>query len=230
MARRSTFAKDPDPLPVRPPETANLLISDLPDELLPAIPDPSQLTKVGEVCGQVIYARRELVEQARAIQERMGDRKWPSDALRATIYALRLGMRPQPTYREIARMLNMSERHVLRSVKAKTGEDAVAGAVKRLEREGLPMAVENTLAGLEAGDKEYTLEVLKGRGVLSTKPTDAGKGQAAFAGLIVQFDYGGQTPEPARPGMITATPDLRTAVIDVTPVPVPVPAAEPPRG
>jgi hypothetical protein len=204
------FPKPPRPLPERPSGTASLLISDLPDDLVPTIPNAKELVKVGEVCGYEVHARRELVEQAAEIQKRMGGKKWPSDALRATILALRMGLKPTPTYREVAVMLNMSERHVLRMIRASKTDDSVQEAINRIDREGLPMATENLLEGLESRDKDYTKMVLEGRGVLNPKGAAAsGAPPPVFAGLVVRFEHEGNVNAEVKVGTIIANEDDR---------------------
>lgn len=198
-------------------------MGEVPAALIPTLPPVSDLVQVGEVCGQEIWARKSVVDKAAQIRAAAPDKvNWPCDALRATIYALRTGLSPQPTYREIAVMLNMSERHVLRVAKRGKREQVVEREIARLDREGLPMAVENVLSGLESGDKEYTLEVLKGRGVLNPKgPQHGAEGTAApaFSGLVVQFIHDGNAT-PLRPGAISATPNRALAPTPVIDVPV----------
>jgi DNA-binding Lrp family transcriptional regulator len=173
--------------------------------------------KVGEVCGYEVHARRTVVEQAARFQEALGKDRWPGDALLATIMALRIGIKPTPTYREIARMLNMSERHVLRIAKRGKKDQVVERELNRLDREGLPMAVENVLEGLQERDKDYTLEYLKGRGVFRQKheTVQDPNAVAAFTGLVVQFVHDGSAAE-IKAGAIIANPNRALA---------PVPAA-----
>ena len=201
------FPKSRRPLPERPSGTASLMISDLPDDLVPEMPNGKELVLVGSVLGYEVHARKELVDRAAEIQKRMGGRKWPADALRATVYALRIGLKPTPTFREIAVMLNMSERHVLRMVRAKK-DDAVQAAITRLDSEGLPMAVENMLEGLEARDKDYTLKILEGRQVLTPKGAGASAVPQIFPGLVVKFEHEGERTE-VKVGTIIANEDDR---------------------
>jgi len=219
----SGWAKEPH-IVKDPPAPTGVVASDIPEGLLPVVPNPRDLVEVGSVCGQTIFARRELVEQTKQLSENLKKTReyWPTDALLATIYALRIGMKPKPTYRQIAVMLNMSERHVLRVVGRGRKAGHVEREIARLDAEGMPMAVENVLEGLEGKDKEYTLEYLKGRGVFR-KAIDAPEGggqQARPTNLIVQFIHDGSAPSEARAGAIVATPNraLRPGtVIDVKP-------------
>lgn len=221
--RRQKFGRPRRQVPSPPVD--KVPIGEIPPALLTPDPPVESLVKVGEVCGQHIYARKEVIDRAAQIRAAHPEREnWPSDALRATILALRIGITPRPTFREIAVMLNMSERHVLRIIKQGKKDAGVEGAISKIDREGLPMAVENLLEGLEARDKDYTLEVLKGRNVLNPKGVPQGdSGPAAtFSGLVVQFVHDGSSG-PVRPGAITANPNLALAppkVIDATTVPV----------
>jgi hypothetical protein len=196
-----------------PEKPAGVQTSDVPAALMPPTPPPvSELVHVGDVCGYQIHARREIVEKAEQLKANIGKENWPSDALLATILALRMGLHPRPTFREIAVMLNMSERHVLRIVRRGKKETIVEREIARLDGEGLPMAVENVLDGLEARDKDYTLEFLKGRGVFKQKheTVTTGNDAGAFPGLVVQFIHDGSAGE-IRAGSIVANPNRALA-------------------
>jgi len=219
----SGFSREPYKITEKPP--TGITPSEIPDNLLPTVPPASELVEVGEVCGQTIFARRDIVEKTKQLAENLKANRpegyWPSDALLATILALRMGLKPKPTFRQIAEMLNMSERHVLRVVRRGRKSANVEREIARLDGEGMPMAVENVLEGLEAKDREYTLEFLKGRGVFSRKTEGAG-GQAASAptGLIVQFIHEGSAPSEVRAGAIVANPNraLAKGAIEAKPV------------
>lgn len=201
--------------PVPDPPSNQIPIGEVPEGLLPVDPDPAELTLLGEVCGQPIFARTDAVARARQIHEMHPERgNWPADALRATIHALRTGMTPRPSYREIARMLNMSERHVLRTAKRGRKDAVVERELARLDSEGFPMAVENVLEGLQDRDKDYTLKFLEMRGAKKGVPgTEGAQPQGAFPGLVVQFVHDGNTPVAVRPGSITANPNLALAPV-----------------
>jgi hypothetical protein len=57
-----------------------------------------------------------------------------------------------------------------------------------LDHAVVPMAVENLIAGLEAGDKEYTLEVLKGRGAFRSHSANVSTGSAGPMHLQIQVE------------------------------------------
>lgn len=68
------------------------------------------------------------------------------------------------TYREIAEELGCSQNQVRRLLminapKRKVFEDIIDGRA-------LPAAIDNLIVGLEAGDKDYTIKTLEGRGLL----------------------------------------------------------------
>lgn len=207
-------------VPPKPADIRDLTVSDLPPGLMPPPPpDASTLVQLGTVCGYEIHARRDVVERAEQLRKNLGtERNWPKDALLATILALRIGA--HMTYREIAVSLGMSERHVLRVAKRGKKDLVVEREVARLDREGMPMAVENVLEGLQDKDKEYTLEYLKGRGVFRQKQDPAGAPPAtAFPGLVVQFIHDGNVPPEMKAGTIISTPNRAlAAVVPSTPV------------
>lgn len=210
---RRGWGKPRRAVPPKPPSLNGITISDLPPALMPPPPpDASTLVQLGTVCGYEIHARRDVVERAAQLRQNLGtERNWPKDALLATILALRLGA--HMTYREIAEALDMSERHVLRVAKRGKKDQVVEREVRRLDSEGMPMAVENVLEGLQAKDKDYTLEYMKGRGVFRTKQ-DANAGQppaAAFPGLVVQFIHDGNSPPEMKAGTIISTPNRALA-------------------
>lgn len=226
-SRPEPWGRPPRKLPPPPPNAPP--IGQIPEHLLPEHIPATALVKVGEVMGYEVHARREVVERAAHLAKNLGREHWPQDALRCTILALRIGARM--SYREIAQSLNMSERHVLRVVRRGKSADVVARELDRLDREGLPMAVENVLDGLERGDKDYTHEYLKGRGVYRQKHETVTDQNAApaFAGLVVQFVHDGAAGE-LKAGAIVANPNRALAPGVATPalpaVPV-VPGPDP---
>jgi hypothetical protein len=165
--------------------------------------------------GQPIFAQHSVLQHASHLRKNLGDTKrdgtpryWPKDTLTATILALRLG--GKMTYRQIAVALHMSERHVTRLAGRKAKDLVVERELQRLDTEGMPIAVENVLEGLEARDKEYTLEYMKGRGVFGKKIETSGTPSTQTAvGLVVRFEHTGQVSESPRPGAITASPNLK---------------------
>ena len=219
----SSWGKPPRKQPPLPTGLSHAQVGEIPAALLAPHPGPaSALVKVGEVMGYEVHARREIVERAAQFAKNLGGREhWPQDALLATIMALRIGARM--SYREIAESLNMSERHVLRVAKRGKADDVVRRELQRLDREGLPMAVENVLDGLERRDKDYTHEYLKGRGVYRQKHetvTDPNTA-TAFTGLVVQFIHDGSVPPELKAGAIVANPNRALAPAQPARTPVP---------
>ena len=213
--RRSTFTRPRRQVPPVPQTAASLGIqaSDIPDHLVPQVPPVSELVHVGTVFGYEVHAPRKAIERAEQLRRNLPEKEgkqWPSDVLLSTILALKMG--GKMTMREIGVALNMSERHVRRMLAKGKRESNVERELERLDNEGLPMAVENVLEGLEAKDKDYTHEFLKGRGIYGKKVEQTNVGTPMVAGFVVRFEHTGTTVGEARAGAIAASPNLK--VID----------------
>lgn len=70
------------------------------------------------------------------------------------------------TMKDIATELALSKRTVFNYIQQIKDEIGESAPMQRLKQEAVPLAVENLLEGLADGDKEYTLETLKGTGML----------------------------------------------------------------
>lgn len=57
-----------------------------------------------------------------------------------------------------------------------------------LDQTAVPLATSNLVAGLLAGDKDYTLETLKGRGKLKRHSEGDGKPQTELPALVIKFE------------------------------------------
>lgn len=110
----------------------------------------------------------------------------PHDAAIKSVTALRLaGYTVAEIATETALTINQVRRLLVESkAKRQVFEDLIDGRA-------MPAAVDNLIAGLEAGDKDYTLETLKGRGVL-VKHTHQ-EGQAAKSAF--QFNIVVEAPQ-----------------------------------
>jgi transcriptional regulator with XRE-family HTH domain len=72
-----------------------------------------------------------------------------------------------------------------------------------LDRIAVPLATENLIHGLIAGDKDYTLETLKGRGALKRHSEGDGKPPTTLPELVIRFEApGGNLPAPSAHGQI----------------------------
>lgn len=101
--------------------------------------------------------------------------------------------------------------------------DLADGAIDdQLDQIAVPLATENLIHGLLAGDKDYTMETLKGRGVLR-KGKDEGKGDGEIPALVIRVEHKGPTPStttvavapPRSHGHIVGTPAITTVEGDV---------------
>ncbi len=79
-----------------------------------------------------------------------------------------------------------------------------------LDRTAVPLATENLIHGLLAGDKDYTLETLKGRGVFKRHAAGDAKPPSELPTLTIRFETGNATPSPpAADGSLAAALDAR---------------------
>lgn len=134
---------------------------------------------------------------------------------------------------EIAGHLGVSESSVARALVAIRDNSAASDQLMRLDQIGIPLAVDNVLNGLVDGDKDYTQDLLKGRGMYRThKSIDAQVTKTVLEMKIIVTD---PRPEmiagsaPARPGSIVGAPMTIDAVVvpeKALPAPVGVGAPE----
>ncbi len=82
-------------------------------------------------------------------------------------------------------------------------------SAERLDRMGVPLAIDNVVNGLEKGDDrtkmKYSLEILKGRGVLRTEDTAVKQPQQVLA-VRIEMPSGGHVV--AAEGAIVGTPNV----------------------
>lgn len=122
----------------------------------------------------------EQLDAARAVLSRKRDERVAMAA------ALRAAGAP---VRQIATVLGLTPgtvRLYLANAREWGGLDDV---IRDIEARAIPRAVENLLAGLDKGDKEYTLEVLKGRGVFRTFGNTKTEGGPAGGGMTVNVQF-----------------------------------------
>lgn len=103
----------------------------------------------------------------------------------AQVVALRvLGLSAPQIAEQLGIAVNTVNQHLyIARAKAKLSD---VGPI--LDHHAVPMAVENLIAGLEEGDKDYTLEVLKGRGALRTHTHQASTGSTGPMQLHIQVE------------------------------------------
>ena len=82
----------------------------------------------------------------------------------------------------------------------------VEDSVERLDRMGVPLAVDNTMHYLEKRDKRITLEVLKGRGVLNPPNEDHKQQVQQVLAVKIELPSGGQVV--AATGSIVGAPNV----------------------
>lgn len=91
----------------------------------------------------------------------------------------------------------------------RTSGEWVMDSAERLDRMGVPLAIDNVVNGLEKGDErtkmKYSLEILKGRGVLRTEDNAVKQPQQVLA-VRIEMPSGGQVI--AAEGAIVGTPNV----------------------
>lgn len=103
----------------------------------------------------------------------------------AQVVALRiLGLSSSQIADKLGIAVNTVNQHLY--VARAKGKLSDVGAI--LDHQAVPMAMDNVLAGLAEGDKEYTLEVLKGRGAFRTHTHQASTGSTGPMHLQIQVE------------------------------------------
>jgi predicted transcriptional regulator len=145
---------------------------------------------------------------------------------RAKFIAAVLALRMQHFSKsEIAGHLGVSEPTVKRALVDIRANSAASDQLMRLDQIGIPLAVDNVINGLVDGDKDYTQDLLKGRGMYRThKSIDA---QVTKTTLEMKIVFTDPTPEQIasarnpRAGSILGIPESPKALPDIPTVAIP---------
>jgi hypothetical protein len=133
-----------------------------------------------KVAWSIPTASIEVVDRGTAVNDRAAHRAWVAEMV-----ALRL---TGATIKEIAKEVQADEVTVRKylALAAQTAERNDVGIL--LDHHAVPLAVDNLIEGLRAGDKQYTLKVLEGRGHFQKHS----RGQTAVASRgTFQFEWKG---------------------------------------
>jgi hypothetical protein len=168
----------------------------------------------------------DTLERIKAIQTETRDAsgKIKRAKLKASVLALRWeGFSPRDTARILGISQGVVELALLQLRKDASLDDQIA----RIDQAIIPLAVDNLARGVIAGDKEYTLRVLDGRGLLrSFKSTDANITKRNLTLTVIATMPPGQTVLPsAKPGGVMGKalssdrvlPDIVTVAVDPKP-------------
>jgi predicted transcriptional regulator len=143
--------------------------------------------------------------------------------LRAAILALRM---EGYSNSQIQEHLGVSRSTVHRTLVEIRENSAASDQLMRLDQVGIPLAVDNVINGLVDGDKDYTQDLLKGRGMYRThKSIDA---QVTKTTLEMKIVFTDPTPEQIasarnpRAGSILGIPEAPKALPDIPTVAIPV--------
>ena len=184
--------------------------------------------------------RKQRRQQALDLEQETIDRmaksaKSPNGQIRkAKMVAAVMALRMQGMKRgEIAGHLGINPMTVSKLLQSIRKNHEASAQLLRLDQIGIPLAIDNVLTGLEEGDKDYTQDLMKGRGLYRThKSIDAQVTKTVLEMKIIVTD---PRPEmiagsaPARPGSIVGSPmtiDAVTVPEKALPAPVGVGAPE----
>lgn len=108
---------------------------------------------------------------------------------------------------EIAKRLGVTRTYVLELLaKAQaSGMKAVRAAEDVVDEVALPLAVDNLVTGLKQGDRDFTLETLKGRGVF--RKQDGSPAPMDIPALAIKIEAPDGTVATAITGTIVGVPD-----------------------
>lgn len=104
--------------------------------------------------------------------------------------------------KQIAEQLGLEQTTVNQYLYVARQRGKLADVAEILDHQVVPMAVQNLIEGLEAKDKDYTLEVLKGRGAFRTHTHQQSTGSAGPMHLQISVEM----PKGASGTVIDVTP------------------------
>lgn len=92
------------------------------------------------------------------------------------------------TIQDIAGIMDVAVGTVTGWITRHKREIAIGDIDEMLDKTAVPLAVDNLLHGLQAGDKDYTLEVLKGRGHFRRHVQGEEKTTVTLPPLVIRFE------------------------------------------
>jgi hypothetical protein len=121
------------------------------------------------------------------------------EGIYADRYAIVIALRAEGyTHKEIAEKTGLSIWQIQTACHKARQSGQMRDALDMIDNSALPQAVDNLLEGLRKGDKEYTLEVLKGRGAFRKFSDKPGAGVGALSLPPLQINIltpaGGNVP------------------------------------
>lgn len=179
-------------------------------------PDPQEGTKdralTDEVRAGLVAEARATLETIREHQTRTRDRhgKIKRAKFKASVLTLRWeGFSPTET----AQMLGVGIGQVRNALNELRKSATMDAELDRLDQIAVPLAVDNVIRGVMDGDKDYTRDVLNGRGIYrSHKSIEAQVRKTTLSMSIAVTMPDGATPGAmlpmVRPGGVLAAPSL----------------------
>lgn len=185
--------------PPSPPENLGAVV---------ALADPS--TELGAFRReQAETSTRESLEELKTLHKKTRGRDGRIRRARflSSVLALRLqGFKPKQT----ADVLGVSLQQVTNALMTVRQDHDIDALLERIDSVILPMAVDNAATGVMEGDKDYTLEMLRGRGILRThKSIDAQVKKTVLTMQVVltmPAHLEGKEPPMPRAGAIVGAP------------------------
>lgn len=183
--------------------------------------DPSVYAPIGDYkrAQMVETAERTLAELKKTVDE---TRDRTGRIRKAKLVAAVLALRWQGfTPKQSAEILGCSQQAVVGALTIARKDSTISEQIDRIEKLGIPLAVDNALRGVMNGDKEYSLRMLDGRGVFRTHKSVEADIRVTKLEMSIRVELADGVPSgdaaQIRPGSIVGRP-----AIDVTPAPPPL--------
>jgi hypothetical protein len=129
------------------------------------VADPSLYAEVGDFNrAQAIETAKQSLDELKTTVSSTRDRH--GRIRKAKLIAAVLALRWQGfSSKQSAEVLGVSHQAVTGALMIARKDAGIGDQIDRIEKMGVPLAVDNAIRGVIDGDKEYTLRVLDGRGV-----------------------------------------------------------------
>jgi hypothetical protein len=191
-----------------------------------ALADPSTYAEVGDFNrAQAVETARLSLDELKATVAQTRDRT--GRIRKAKLIAAVLGLRWQGFGpKESAEILGVSQQAVTGALTIARRDASIGDQIDRIEKVGVPLAVDNAIRGVMDGDKEYSLRVLDGRGVFRSHKSVESDIRVTKLEMSIKVDM---PPgyDPLNAGGVRMGAVVGKSVIDAHALPVPDPERPP---